>query len=174
MAGLVGLALCGPAVLAQDGRGAVQLKAAFFSKFPEFVEWPSSALDGRVTMDLCVVRPNPFGDVLTGLIAGEKLNGRSLAVREVGDPKSAAPCQLLFIPELPASERRSFLSGVARLPVLTVGDSSSFMDDGGIIRLRLVDGRIGFDVNLDAANRAGLRLSAQLLRLAQSVRGGQP
>jgi hypothetical protein len=55
---------------------------------------------------------------------------------------------------------------------LTVGDERGFVDEGGMIALRVVDGRVRFDVNVTAARRAGLRLSSQLLQLAMSVRGG--
>ena len=39
--------------------------------------------------------------------------------------------------------------------------------------LRLVDGRVRFDVNVGAAERVGVRFSSQLLRLAVNVRGQQ-
>jgi hypothetical protein len=42
------------------------------------------------------------------------------------------------------------------------------------VRLRLVDGRMRFDINATAAGQAGLRISSQLLQLALSVRGSQP
>ena len=45
------------------------------------------------------------------------------------------------------------------------------LDDGGMVSLRVVDGRLRFDVNMPAVERAGLRLSAQLLGLAMTVRG---
>ena len=47
----------------------------------------------------------------------------------------------------------------------------SLVDDGGIVRLRSVDGRIRFDIDVAAAQRAGLRVSSQLLQLALTVRG---
>jgi hypothetical protein len=63
------------------------------------------------------------------------------------------------------------LVSAQQTPVLTIGESTTFLDEGGLINLRLVDGRVRFDVNVDAANRVGVRFSSQLLRLALSVRG---
>ena len=48
----------------------------------------------------------------------------------------------------------------------------TFIDEGGIVALRMINGRVRFDINVEAANQAGLRLSSQLLQLALSVRGG--
>jgi hypothetical protein len=56
--------------------------------------------------------------------------------------------------------------------VLTVSDDQKFLDQGGIVRLRQVDGRLRFDIDAGAARRAGLRISSQMLQLAATVRGG--
>jgi YfiR/HmsC-like len=65
---------------AQDVRPEYQLKAAFVAKFPEFAEWPESALNDRKTFDLCVARPNPFGESLRELIVGQALAGLPIAI----------------------------------------------------------------------------------------------
>ena len=53
--------------------------------------------------------------------------------------------------------------------ILTVADIPEFSRAGGIITLNIVEDRTHFDVNRVAAARAGLELSAKLLRLADSV-----
>jgi hypothetical protein len=92
-------------------------------------------------------------------------------VRELPKDAPIDSCQVLFLPESSPS-RRAVLQRVSRLPILTVGDSSTFLDEGGIVQLRLIDSRIRFDISVPAADRVGLRLSSQLLRLAVTVRGG--
>jgi len=160
--------------LAQGARSEYRLKAAFVSKFPEFVEWPDAALQGRKTIDLCVAGSNPFGSALAELVGGVTVRGRELVTRDLDDPRAIETCQLLFIPALSASVRKELLVRASTLPVLTVGDYPGFLDEGGIVNLRLVEGRVRFEINLDAANRTGVRLSSQLLRLALNVRGGPP
>jgi hypothetical protein len=53
--------------------------------------------------------------------------------------------------------------------VLTVADIPDFSRAGGIITLNVVEDRTRFDVNRLAADQAGLKLSAKLLRLADTV-----
>jgi hypothetical protein len=168
----VGVICCGAAVTAQITRPEYELKAAVVSKFPEFTEWPEDLLNNRRTIDLCVVQPNPFGQVLNDLVAGEILRGHALVARDVSDPRNMASCQLLFVPSRSSTDLEEVLASVKNLPVLTIGESTDFLDRGGIVSVRVVEGRVRFEVNLDAANRAGVRLSSQLLRLAQRVRGG--
>lgn len=148
------------------------LKAAFVCKFPEFTEWPAEALDTQPTVDLCVVPPNPFAGALERMAAGETLRGRAFRVREVGTPADLAGCRLLFVPAGAGRLGHALLTAARRQPVLTVGEADGFLDEGGLVNLRLVDGRVRFDIDVEAAQRVGIRFSSQLLRLALVVRGG--
>lgn len=143
------------------------------SKFPQFVTWPPESLDGRPTIDLCVAPPNPFGSDLASLVEGEVVSGRSLAVRTVDTVAGLRGCHLLFVREATRNAVHPLLAAAQLLPILTVGDDEDFLDQGGIVALRLVGGRVRFDVNDEAARHVGLRISSQLLTLALSVRGGR-
>jgi len=148
-----------------------RLKAAFVSKFPQFVEWPRQVLDGRQALDVCVAAPDPFGADLAELLAGETANGRPLALRRIESAAEVPQCHLLFLPARPEG-RHPLLAAAAARPILTVGDSPGFLDEGGMVGLRVVNGRVRFEIDEAAARRTGLRISSQLLRLALAVRGG--
>jgi hypothetical protein len=167
---LLGTALLAAAVHAQPGVPEYRLKAAFLVKFPQFVDWPAAALDGRKVVDICVVSPTPFGTDLHELVKGETIRGYPLGVRLVTGEASAATCHVLFVPDARLARARAILRHVAERPVLTVGDRPEFLEAGGIINMKVVDDRVRFEVDLPAAERAGVRLSSQLLRLAESVR----
>jgi len=157
--------------IAQPIADEYRLKAAFLYKFAQFTEWPAPALDGRKTIELCVLEPNPFGRVLAELVEGESLAGRPLQVRRLDRGATPETCHVLFLPAR-APERRDLLKRVAAKPVLTVSDAANFLDEGGIVQLRVVADRTRFDISAAAAEKAQLRLSSQLLRLAMHVRGG--
>ena len=163
------LALTGITVSAQNSGEEYRLKAAFVYRFPQFVEWPEAALSKRSSIELCVERPNPFGRALKELTSGESLHGRPIVVREIESERELASCHVLFVPK--ARRNSPLMARAAARSILTVGESPDFLDDGGIIRLRLVDRRVRFDVNVRAAHRVNLILSSQLLRLASEVRG---
>ncbi|MGE0702862.1 MAG: YfiR family protein [Vicinamibacterales bacterium] len=147
-----------------------RLKAAFVFRFPQFVEWPEQAIASRPTLDICITRPNPFGTMLDELVAGETLNGRQLVVRQVGARESPEGCGVLYISGDGATAS-AHLTRASGQPVLTVGDSPTFIERGGIIRLLMIDRRVRFEIGAAAAERAGLRLSSQLMRLAVAVHG---
>ena len=60
-------------------------------------------------------------------------------------------------------------AGGGRATVLTVGDTDGFARDGVAINLYTFDNRVRIEVNSAAAARAGLQLSANLMRLARVV-----
>jgi hypothetical protein len=53
--------------------------------------------------------------------------------------------------------------------VLTVGEMSQFALNGGMIQFTLIDKQVQFEINLEAASHAGLKISSRLLALARIV-----
>ncbi len=156
---------------AQDASDEYRLKAAFVYRFPQFVEWPDVAVRDARTLDVCVLDPNPFGSDLEQLVSGETAAGRPLRVRTVSGPEALSGCHVLFAGGH-GQATAQVVKAVSDHPVLTIGETEHFLDDGGIIVLRIVGRRVRFDVSSTNARKAGLRIDPQLLSLAAVVRGG--
>ena len=54
--------------------------------------------------------------------------------------------------------------------VFTVSDAARFAQTGGMVELFVENGRMRFAVNVDALERAHVRLSSRVLALAKIVR----
>jgi len=145
-----------------------QVKAAFLLNFTKFVEWPASAFEAANSpIAICILGEDPFGAALDQIVAGEVVNGRSLAVQRLKRPPMPKSCQTLFISRAdkePPKIRSSFGPGV-----LTVGEGESFLHDGGMIAFVIENRRVRFSINQSAAENAGLKLSSKLLSVARSV-----
>lgn len=145
------------------------VKAAFVYKLVNFVQWPNQSGHEMV---IGFIGADATGDALQRLASGKAVNGKGIVVRRLtrdGDLKS---CQVVFVG---ASESRSIQSVLERLRgtnVLTVGESDGFGQRGGIVNLLLSGGRIRFEVNAHAAERAHLQISSRLLSLATIVADG--
>jgi YfiR/HmsC-like len=168
---LVGLVWADARLVAQVVADEYRLKAAFMYQFPQFVEWPTGTWREARAVQLCVVEPNPFGSELERLIRGETLNGRPLAAREIYGADDLTGCHVLFVGKR-SGDSSAVLKATARRPVLTIGEAEGFLEDGGIIAMKIVDGKVRFEVHAANAQKAGLRISSQLLSLALAVRGG--
>ena len=148
-----------------------QVKAAFLYNFAKFVEWPSGTLGRSNAIAICVLGQNPFGRVLEDAISGKTVDGKTFVVRRVSEMKAAALCQILFVS---SSERMRFGAILSELRtgggVLTVGESEGFIEAGGVVNLKLDGGKIQIQININAAEQAGLRISSKLLSLAEILR----
>jgi hypothetical protein len=150
--------------------GEYQVKAAFLYHFAKFIEWPAAAGKGDVVV-IGVLGVDPFGPALDFLFEDKTLRGKPFEVRRVASVTEARSCHLLFVSIADKNEVQRALAALAGSPVLTVGDSMDFVAGGGIIYLFVEESRIRFDINLAAARRSRLAISAALLRLARSVEG---
>ena len=155
-------------VTGQSDAHAYRLKAVFLHRFPQFVEWPETVWRDAPSGQLCVAQPNPFGAELSGLLRGESLRGRPLVTRDVSASAQLDGCHLLFV-GAGASGGDALLKAARERPILTVGETDAFLRSGGMITLKLINNRVRFEVNAGAVQRAGLRMSSQLLALATNV-----
>lgn len=161
---LTGLSLSGQA-------SPHQVKAAFLTKFGQFVQWPSELKAARSSFDICLAEGHPFGSLVQTLASGLETHGLDVVVRDVSRPDMLSGCQVLYAASPTAD--KPLLDRAAALSILTVGDAPGFLEQGGIINLREVDGRVRFEISLRNAERANLQLSAQLLRLALTVKAAR-
>lgn len=144
-----------------------RLKAAILTKFPQFVDWPASALANGQTFTLCVTHSHPFGPFLRELVRGERVRNHEITIRELDVVADVDRCHMLFVAS--GDLAAGFLRRASTRPILTIGDDGRFITQGGIINLRTVDNAVQFEVDEGRARRVGLGINAQLLRLASRV-----
>lgn len=145
------------------------VKAAFLFNFTRFVEWPAGIPPSSDPFRLCVVADRAMTGVIARTMEGETVNGRPSQTLVPSSPQEARGCQILFVGRTEAARAAPILAAVRDRPVLTVSDASRFADRGGMIEFVREDGRVRFDVNVDAAKKSGLNISARLLRVARNV-----
>jgi len=55
--------------------------------------------------------------------------------------------------------------------MLIVTETPGALAQGGVVNFVVEDGRVRFDISLDAAERRGLKLSSRLITVARNVIG---
>jgi hypothetical protein len=146
-----------------------KVKGAFLLNFAKFTKWPAEEFAATNTpVTIGIVGEDPFGSILDQLVAGETIGTRPIVVKRLAPSEDLSQCRILFIPK--SADATDVLKHVASPGVLTVGESDDFLDRGGVIRLLIEDKKVRFEVNRDAAQRAHLTISSQLLKLARTIR----
>ncbi len=153
--------------------GEYEVKAAFLFHFAQFVDWPPEAFKSPGSpLTYCTVGVDPFHGALEAALNGKKFGTRPFRVEHFKQEKEIQGCQVLFIGAVERQRTLAELANVNGNPVLTVGESEHFAQEGGMIGFFLEDNKVRFVINVGAAERANLRISATLLTLAKTVIGG--
>jgi hypothetical protein len=106
-------------------------------------------------------------------LEGRKVGAHPIEVVTFRDPSSVEQqCQVLVISRKEAKQAGQLLLAVSARPVLTIGDSDGFAEQGGIIGLEIEQSHVGFAINVDASQQVGLGINAQLLQLAKIIEKG--
>lgn len=170
---IVTIAACARQTGAQGGASSeYQVKAAFLYHFAQFVEWPPEAFkDADSPVTYCTVGDDPFQGALDSSLNGKALGARRFRVWHLKQAEQAEGCHVLFIGGRDKKSIPSTLASVEGKATLTVGETDGFAQDGGMIGFCLEDNKIRFEINLGAAQRAKLKISARLLALARKVIG---
>jgi hypothetical protein len=170
---LLGLFLGAPSSFAQEPVFTeYQVKALFLLNFAKYVEWPADAFaDATVPITIGVVGEDRFDGKLKKAVTGKTVGGRAIVVRKVDSDDDLSKCHILYISTPEGKQLAAVLGKVKSRPILTVGESERFTQEGGVISFVKKDEKIRLEVDLTAARAARLQLSSKLLSVADVVRG---
>lgn len=171
----------GWAVAANGAASATQVKAAFVCNFTQFVDWPAEAganESGQFVLGVLCDANGPGGraagnnddafcDALTDLVVGKTAaGGHPIAVQRVTTVNDASNCQAVYVPASQDAQAKPLFAAIGCKAVLTVGDTDAFADAGGVIRFVPVGNRMRFEVHTPAVDKARLRVSSKLMKVA--------
>ena len=148
-----------------------EVKAAAVYNFAKFVEWPPEALANPETpMIIGLFGKDPIASEIERTFKGKTVNGRRLVVLRFSNVQDFAYCHILFIGASEQIGISKFLPGIRNTGILTVSEAEGFARRGGVARIGFRDNRLEIEINQSAAERAGLKISSKLLKVAHVIR----
>lgn len=147
-----------------DPGGEVRIKAEFLYKFTAYVDWPDGALGAAdAPFVIGVQGSEAMLSELSQAVQGRTVQARPVQVRRVRAADVDQGLHLLFLARgETASTRRGLL-------LVSEGAAGEVPPRASAIHFVVVGGRVRFEVLLDGAERADLRLSSRLLSVAHKV-----
>ncbi|MGZ3236504.1 MAG: YfiR family protein [Burkholderiaceae bacterium] len=144
------------------------IKAAFLFKFGAYIEWPSDTFETPKTpLVIGIVGDDPFDGTLDNIVAGHTIDGRPVEIVRDQQIDKIKNEQILFISQSEKEKMAPIVSNLQGKKILTV---SEFNDPNIIIQFVIENEKVRFDINLDQANSAGIKLSSKLLSVARTVK----
>ena len=139
------------------------VKGAMLVNLGLFVDWPAHSSEPFV---IAVAADESFVETVIRLVRGRRLNGREVQVHHLSGSESDCACHVLFVGVLEDSHAARLLQSARSKPILTVGETTSFLRSGGIVRIFRDDDRLRLQINTRAAESSTLKISSRLLQLA--------
>lgn len=166
------LAAAGPAAPSQAEEAAsveYKIKAAYMLNFAKFVEWPPQAFPTSNTpVTVCVLGKDPFGSDLEKTIGDKSIEGRPLRIKRIEENETVEGCHVLFISSSERKRLPQLFQSLKDSSVLTIGETDQFTQSGGMINFIKQENTIRFEINAEAAERAGLKISSKLLQIGKT------
>ena len=147
-----------------------QVQAAFLFNFTKFATWPDDAFQhSGDSLIIGVLGEDPFIAVLKEVVRDKTILGKKLVVKRFVSIQDAVHSHVLFLSSSEESNLPHILKVLDKITVLTVSDMDEFAERGGMIAFTVEDQKVRFNVNVEAVERAGLKMGSQLLKLARIV-----
>jgi uncharacterized protein DUF4154 len=164
-----GSSLNSSAYAAESETLEIKLKVAYIYNFLRFVEWPDN---DELTNDICVygIKENYRGSFNSMASLSKKSQKLKVKLFSVTDNfNSLKSCQIIFITDKANYKSKEILKYTDNNNSLTIGESSDFIQQGGMINFIRVRDKVKFEINDDAAKSAGLKISSKVLRIAERL-----
>jgi hypothetical protein len=141
------------------------VKAALVFNLTKYVEWPQ----GNNEVVIGFIGEGPMGEVLKKMLDGKASESRPIHVLLSPSDQDLEHCYILYIADPSPKKIRAALDRVRDKSILTVGDTESFVREGGMISLVTVGDLVQIQVRLEVAHQSRLKISSRLLNIAVLV-----
>ncbi|MEE8058075.1 MAG: YfiR family protein [Pseudomonadales bacterium] len=153
-----------------------KIKAAYLYNLIKFIHWPtrtsrqSSSQDDipQLATSICVYGKNPFSQHLNKLTT-RQAKGRPIEISYIKKEEKLPRCDIVFIAK-DSQFPTEILNELFKQPLLTVGESRSFLNSGGIIGLVVKNNKVQLQINLTQAKTIGFEISGNLLEIAKYIK----
>ncbi len=143
-----------------------ELKCAAVMAFVQNASW-AEQLAPSIPITVGVVGRAAFFRWLRTTADGKVVKGHPIRVQPVTSPADPHCCQVLYFATDKPADIKPVLQLFASTPVLAIGESDGFLEQGGAVSLFLLDGHMSFEVSLAALGHEGIEISSKLLRYGQ-------
>jgi hypothetical protein len=134
------------------------------------VEWPAAALV-EPQFTIAVLDADGVAGELGRLLQNRRLQDRAAQVRSIKSIRELNNAQMLYVGASHRGDLRRLIAGLGGRPVLIVSNEDDGLDAGSTVNFLLIDQRVRFEISVDAAQSAGLKVASELLAVALRVRG---
>ena len=153
---------------------AASVKAAYLCKFLNYIELPASAApQDDAPFVIGVAGSDEVFAALQQMVKGRNVKNRPLIARYIGETDPLIGVHVLFVSRQIDIAQSTLVKDARDASVVVVSETPAGLVQGSIINFLLLSGRVRFEVNLDAAEAASIKISSRILAVAERVVGAR-
>ncbi|MCB1645181.1 MAG: YfiR family protein [Pseudomonadales bacterium] len=142
------------------------VKAAIVYNFSRFVREKDPSVATRM---MCVLGDVPEATIFDEIMSAETLPEGVTYQRLTNFADMKHRCQIAFMPAALQDRLQEFLQLADESGLLTISDADNFIEQGGMVGLEVIRGKVRFSVHVKRVADTGMTIDSQLLRLARIV-----
>lgn len=140
-------------------------KAAFLFNFIEYIDWKNDAESG--TFNFAVLGDSPITEQMRIVARNQRAKNKKINIAEYENVNEIGLCYILFVSNTSSIPLEDVISKFENKPVLIVTEENEGgVKKGPFINFFIESGKLKFEINLKAINKAGIKISSQLLQHA--------
>lgn len=149
---------------AQTEKPIHEIHAAMIFNFLKYIQWPDEGAGGEFVVG--VIGEDDVFNTLKGYYDGKPKGSKKYAIKKISDPSEAASCSVVYIGKSRSKDFDNIKNATSGKPVLTITDSFNLGKKGSCINLKVIDGKLKFEINQASVSSASLKVSGQLTSMA--------
>lgn len=148
-----------------------EVKAGLIARIIDYCDWPpaSTAVKPDIPFTIGALEENDIVSFLKQKLETKKIGGKKAVLVIISKDEEINRCHLLYISQTTKKRLQEIFTAVGSQPILTVADSKDYAEKGVMINFFKKDRNIRFNVNLAAARKNNLMLSARFLKYATKI-----
>jgi hypothetical protein len=141
-----------------------KMHSLFIYKFTQYIEWPAFASSGDFVIG--VIGSSPLTSELEALATTKKVGDRNIVVKKLTPASDASSCHIVFVSEGQSSHLTNIAAKLASNPTLILSETEGGSKKGAGINFIIVEDKMKFELNKSVLEKRGLKVSADLVKLA--------
>ncbi|MES2730805.1 MAG: YfiR family protein [Bacteroidota bacterium] len=138
--------------------------SVFMYNFTKYIQWPASAQSGDFVIG--VLGNSAIIIELEKMATNKLVGSQKIHIKKFKNVAEVTNCQMLFIPSTDSRDFESALEKLKGKSTLVLTEKNGLGQKGSGINFVLVEGKWRFELNEQATQSAGLKVSKELTRLA--------
>jgi hypothetical protein len=147
------------------------LKALIISRFFNFVKWPAASGNTGDSSHfvLGVFGKTPILEHEQTFYEEIELPEKKVTIKKISQLGQINECHALIIAPTESGRLKEILSITGDKPILSIGDTRGFAEEGVLINLYREGKKVKFEINYSAVKKSGLVFSSKLYKLARII-----